>query len=98
MPEKVGDGRGWARGVVVGATLTLALFNVNSARSWLALQSPDSLPAFCQPAVDAWWNLTSKVGLDAPRATLARAWDGVKTASWPGAPSAPPSSGSGPDR
>lgn len=98
MPDKTDDGRGWARGVVVGGALMLALFNVNSARSWLALQSPDSLPAFTQPAVDAWWKVTSAVGLDTPRATLAGLWNGVKSASWPGAPSAPLSSGSGPDR
>jgi hypothetical protein len=72
----------WASIAIASATLFLALFNAESARSWTAELSPTPDTVVLRQAASGWKGFTDRVGLDAPRAAVRAAWTAATEARW----------------
>jgi hypothetical protein len=82
-------GVAWTTAVIAIAAVALLLVNAQSARSWTAQLPPSDGALAARDLADRWAAATARLGLDAPRAALAGAWDRLLAARFPGAP--PPS-------
>ncbi len=71
--------RRWAVRTVLFATLTLALLNAESLRSWATTLPPTWGSQTIRALADVWSTRTAAAGLDAPRKTLHDAYRGLKS-------------------
>ena len=87
--DKPRSGVAWTSAAIAVAAGLLLLTNAASFKGWIAQHPPDAVPPAAPAAADAWWDLTSSVGLTAPRAAVERLWREAQAAAWPTAPSTP---------
>ncbi len=87
--DKPRSGVAWTSTVIAVAALLLLLTNAASLKGWIAQHPPDAAPAEARAAVDGWWDITSSLGLTAPRASVERLWRGAQALTWPAPPSKP---------
>ena len=67
-------GLGWTVVVIAVMTLLLALFNAASVRSWAETLPPTPRNLAIHDAAESWYDLTERLGLATPRASLRAAW------------------------
>lgn len=87
LPADVDGGAGalrWTAGVVVLATVLLALTNAQSIRSWTEELPPGPRVLQLVEAANGWEAGTA--GLGWPRARLHRLWRGMEEVRWTGRP------------
>ena len=86
--ERTRSGVAWTSTVIAVAAGLLLLTNAASFKGWIAQHPPDAVPPAAPAAVDAWWDVTSSLGLTAPRAAVERLWRGAQATAWPAPSSA----------
>jgi hypothetical protein len=73
-----GRTRRWAGRVVLFATITLALLNVQSVRTWSETLPPGWGSETVRQLADVWDQRTALLGLDEPRKAIHDAYEGLK--------------------
>ncbi len=88
------EGEAWTSAVIAIAAVALLLVNARSVRSWTAQLPPGEAALAARDLADRWGTATARLGLDAPRAALAGAWEKLLAARFgetrPGPSSSPP--------
>jgi hypothetical protein len=65
---------GWTVVVIAVMTVLLALFNAASIKSWAETLPPTPRNLAIHDAAENWYDLTERLGLAAPRASLRAVW------------------------
>lgn len=82
----------WATGVIATATLLLAVLNAHAIGAWFDDLTPGLVSEPLRAPVGQWTDVTSRCGLDAPRAALRHRWETIRAARFgseqPGQPGA----------
>ncbi|SFP60519.1 hypothetical protein [Sphingomonas rubra] len=82
-PDEAVDARrplGWTTGVILVATLFLAIFNAGSATEWLDEQTPTATIERLRAPVEGWSRATAALHADAARTHLRRWWQALRAA------------------
>jgi hypothetical protein len=83
------SGVAWTTAVIAIAAVALLLINAPSVRSWTAQLPPGEAALEARDLADRWAAATARLGLNAPRAALAGAWDRLLAARFGGTPPPP---------